>query len=289
MPSRIGVRSMIEGDVLVAVAGVSPDVLIDTDDRNAVEAPGVLDQDPTPLGQDRIVGRVPRHSQRLGDPGDAQVPDHQPLQRPAPRTTRQPGAWFGCGAGVLTPHVPAPGAPVPADRDQQRRRSPTQRLVRQFPSDRVSDSALAPAAPTPGIRLYNPAGQDRPAGLEPLAEDFQAELVQAAERGQIRADEGSVRHVEVFQMGSVRTSILGRPRPLPRHRRAARYTLNCEEPPNHPSPARHTGEPAASQPRSARRVAALDVVLAVTATRLPYFAVNWDCRMRHLFDKDSPG
>jgi len=29
---------------------------------------------------------------------------------------------------------------------------------------------------------------------------------------------------------SVRTSILGRPRPLPGHRRAARYTLNCEEP-----------------------------------------------------------
>ena len=72
-PSRIGVRSMIEGDVLVAAAGVSPDVLIDTDDRNAVEAPGVLDQDPTSLGPDHFVGRVPRQSQRLGDPGDAQV------------------------------------------------------------------------------------------------------------------------------------------------------------------------------------------------------------------------
>ena len=32
-------------------------------------------------------------------------------------------------------------------------------------------------------------------------------------------------------MGSVRTSILGRPRPLPSDRRAAQpYTLNCEEP-----------------------------------------------------------
>lgn len=31
-------------------------------------------------------------------------------------------------------------------------------------------------------------------------------------------------------MGSVRTPILGRPRPLPRHRRAAHHTLNCEEP-----------------------------------------------------------
>jgi hypothetical protein len=42
---------------------------------------------------------------------------------------------------------------------------------------------------------------------------------------------GSVGHVEVFRMGSVRTSILGRPRRLPRQRRANRlYTLNCEEP-----------------------------------------------------------
>ncbi len=32
-------------------------------------------------------------------------------------------------------------------------------------------------------------------------------------------------------MGSVRTSIIGRPRRLPRDRRAAlRYTVNCEEP-----------------------------------------------------------
>ena len=46
---------------------------------------------------------------------------------------------------------------------------------------------------------------------------------------------GSVRHVEVFRMGSVRTSILGRPRRLPRHRRAGHlrddgYILICEEP-----------------------------------------------------------
>ena len=33
-------------------------------------------------------------------------------------------------------------------------------------------------------------------------------------------------------MGGVRTSIFGRPRPLPGHRRAATYTLICEEPVN---------------------------------------------------------
>ena len=95
--------------------------------------------------------------------------------------------------------------------------------------------ALAAAAAAPLVGLDDPAGQHRPIRLEPLPGDLEPELVEPAERGQVRAGEagvrGSVGHVEVFQMGSVRTSILGRPRPLPRHRRAQRlYTLNCEEP-----------------------------------------------------------
>jgi hypothetical protein len=85
------------------------------------------------------------------------------------------------------------------------------------------------------IGLQDPARQDRAIGLQTLADHDQAELIQAAERGQVRAAEGSVRHVEVFQMGGVGTSILGRPRHLPRDRRASHhptsdYTLNCEEP-----------------------------------------------------------
>jgi len=72
-----------------------------------------------------------------------------------------------------------------------------------------------------------------------LADHDKAQLVEAGERSHIRGREGNVRHVEVFQMGSVRTSILGRPRPLPGHRRADRssrrtvttYTLNWDEPP----------------------------------------------------------
>ena len=68
-------------------------------------------------------------------------------------------------------------------------------------------------------------------GSHALPGHLQPELIEAAERGQIRASEGSVRHVEVFQLGSVRTPIIGRPRPLPRQRRADHhYTLNCEEP-----------------------------------------------------------
>ena len=42
----------------------------------------------------------------------------------------------------------------------------------------------------------------------------------AAELGQVTVVEGSVEHVEVFQMAGVGTSIFERPRPLSRYRRA---------------------------------------------------------------------
>jgi len=58
----------------------------------------------------------------------------------------------------------------------------------------------------------------------PCASCLQAELV-LAERNQVRAREGRVRHVAVFQLGGVRTSIIGRPRPLPGRRRAHRRRL----------------------------------------------------------------
>ena len=64
-----------------------------------------------------------------------------------------------------------------------------------------------------------------------LPDHDQAEFVEAAERGQVRARKGSsVKHVEVFRVAGVGTSILGRPRPLHRHRRAGCYTLKSEEP-----------------------------------------------------------
>jgi len=44
-------------------------------------------------------------------------------------------------------------------------------------------------------------------GLEALPDGLQAELLQTAEGGQVRTGEGSVRHVEVFPMDSVRTPI----------------------------------------------------------------------------------
>jgi hypothetical protein len=97
--------------------------------------------------------------------------------------------------------------------------------------DGVTHGALLAAPPAPSILVGDPAGQHRPVSLYALTDHLQPKLIKAAERGQFRAREGSVRHVEVFQLGSVRTPIIGRPRPLPRQRRADHlYTPNCEEP-----------------------------------------------------------
>jgi hypothetical protein len=103
--------------------------------------------------------------------------------------------------------------------------------MRQLPDHTVTGGALFPTAATPRISLDDPTRQDRPIGIKSLAGHLQPELVQTGERRQVRGREGSVRHVEVFQMAGVGTSILGRPRPLPTDRRADRpYTLICEEP-----------------------------------------------------------
>ena len=67
-----------------------------------------------------------------------------------------------------------------------------------------------------------------------LAGHFQAQVIQARERAQVRAIEGSIGHVEVVQMDGVGTPIIGRPRPLPGHDTPNpahnTYTLNYEEP-----------------------------------------------------------
>ena len=192
--------------------------------RHAVEAVRIADQHPPALGQHRVVGGVPRDRERFGDPGHRQVLTHDGLQRPPQRTTRQARPRLGRLAGVLPPHMPAAGAPVAAHRHQQRRRLPPERLVRQPPEHGVARRTLAAAAAAPLIRLEDAARQHRPIRLETLPEHDQTDLVEAAERCQIRTGEGSVRHVEVFRLGGVGTPIIGRPRPSPRHRRAHHYT-----------------------------------------------------------------
>lgn len=106
-----------------------------------------------------------------------------------------------------------------------------ERLVSQRPRDRVPRYALRPAPPTPRVVVHDSALDHRPIHVEVLADGLEAELIEAAERGEAGRGEGSVEHVEVFRMVSVGTSILGGPRPLSSQRRPTPdYTLNCEEP-----------------------------------------------------------
>jgi len=49
---------------------VAHDVLVDPDHGDAVEPADLVDKDTLALGQDRVVGGVPRHFEAFGDAGD---------------------------------------------------------------------------------------------------------------------------------------------------------------------------------------------------------------------------
>ncbi|CAL8898581.1 hypothetical protein PGAAJM_07375 [Kocuria varians] len=106
-----------------------------------------------------------------------------------------------------------------------------ERLVREAAHHRIPWHALCSALAAPRIVVDDAALDHRPIRIEMLTHGLEAELVEAAERGEAGRGEGSVEHVEVFRMGSVGTSILGGPRRLPGHRHPnPGYTLNYEEP-----------------------------------------------------------
>ncbi|GAA4072414.1 hypothetical protein GCM10023065_28320 [Microbacterium laevaniformans] len=69
------------------------------------------------------------------------------------------------------------------------------------------------SSPDPFPRAINVEGgracfeaDHRPIRVEMLPDGLEAELIEAAERGEARRGEGSVEHVEVFRMVSVGTS-----------------------------------------------------------------------------------
>ena len=109
-------------------------------------------------------------------------------------------------------------APVAAHPDQQRRGPMPERLMRQRPRHRVTRHALRATRPTPRVVLDDAAFDRGPIRLDQLADGDEAELVEAAERGQVRGRESRVEHVEVFRDGErEELPSSGRPRPLPGH------------------------------------------------------------------------
>ena len=223
-----------DGDVFVAVGGVAPHVFIHANDTHAFTPCWIIDQQARPFSQDSSVGGIPGHAQGLGNARHRQMVDHQARQRPAHRRVRELRARVGCCTHVLTPHVSTLWAPVAAHAHVQDRGAPPVGLVRGAPGQRVTTNALAPAASAPPVLTSNTVCQHCMVCLNALTRHFQAQVIQARERAQIRAIKDSIGHVEVFQMDGVGTPIIGRPRPLPGHDTPNpahnTYTLKYEEP-----------------------------------------------------------
>lgn len=226
------------GHELVAVAGVSPDMLVDTDHGDRVEPARIIDQEPAPFSEDGGVRGVPRHPETCSDPGHGKMVDHDAGQRP-PQPAARELRPFRCRPGrVFTPTVSAVPAPIPAHSDQQRRGPMPERFVRQPPCKGSPRPRFGAAAMPPRVGISQSALDHRFVVVESLPDCGQAELVEAAEGCQVRGREGSVVHVEVFRTVSVRTSILGdldllprldppvvTPRLLPPHLRRATQAL----------------------------------------------------------------
>ena len=75
---------------------------------------------------------------------------------------------------------------------QQRRRPMPERLVRESTRHRVPGHALGAALAAPRVRLHRPALDRGPLGLDQLADGDEPELVETAERGQVRGCERRV-------------------------------------------------------------------------------------------------
>jgi len=177
------------------------------------------------------------------EPGESTHRDDLDALAPGVRLGSQPG--FEDPLGSVRDHIQEPGGtatvsygsyvqddgdvPVPI-----RGVAPLAGYVSQAPDYRAARNALAPAASTPLVLTSNTASQHCMVWPNALACHFQPQVIQACERGQVRAIKGSIGHVEVFQVDGVGISIIGRPRPLPGHDtpNAAHntYTLKCEEP-----------------------------------------------------------
>ena len=169
----------------------------------------IVDQPPLALGEDRGVRGVPRHPQACRGAGDSEVVDHDRLQRPPDPAAGDLRPRRRRVRRVLPPGAAAVAAPVAAHPHQQRRRPVTERLVRERTRHGVTRHALGATLPTPRVIVNDAALEYRPVGLDQLADGFEAELIETAERGEVRGRERRVVQVEVFrQMGSVRTSIL---------------------------------------------------------------------------------
>ena len=199
------------GDVPVAPPGVAPHVLVDSESLHPLESVGRLVEDLLGPGQDRGVGGVPGDPQGGCYPGDGHGLQGKGLQPPLHRRVGQPRPGLSQGGGVLSPHPAAVGAGEAPHAHQQLRGSPPHRYVGQVPGHCPTGYSLSAAGLAE--RVLEPdrhaALDHRALGCEVLAHRGQPQGIQTQEGRQIRAGEGSLRHVEVSRDGCVAAPIIG--------------------------------------------------------------------------------
>ena len=150
-------------------------------------------------------------------PGDRHALQGKGPQPPLHRRAGQPRPGLSQAGGVLSPHPAAVGAGEAPQAHHQLRGPPPHRHVGQVPGHRPTGYSLGAAGSAEGVLEpdRHTALDHRALGCEVLAHRGQSQGVQAQEGRQIRAGEGSLRHVEVSRDGCVAAPIIGGPRPLP--------------------------------------------------------------------------
>lgn len=247
-----GVRGQVDhdGDVLVAPPGVAPHrggtsrtgaKRAGESDLHTIEAVRVAGDGLLSPGQDCVVGGVPGDPQGGCHPADRHTLQGKCPQPPLHRRVGQPRPGLSQAGGVLSPHPAAVGAGEAPQAHHQLRGPPPHRHVGQTPGHRPTSLPLRPAGSAE--RVLKP---DRHAALdhralrrEVLAHHGQPQGIQPQEGRQIRAGEGSLRHVEVSRDGCVGTPIIEGPRPLP--------TATT-----HPPPPTHFNRPRLLHPQTRR-------------------------------------
>ena len=140
--------------------------------------------------------------------------DDEGTQCPIESGSRDLCSGWCRGRSVLAPHVAAFDALVATQADMQCRWPVAEGFVGQSTQDGVADFAVAATPAAPIIGRVRSAFQHRFVGGDVLADAGQVKGVEAGECREVRGREYRLVHVEVFRMGSVRTSIIGRPRRL---------------------------------------------------------------------------
>lgn len=113
---------------------------------------------------------MPGHPQTSCDAGDGEVSHDQALHRPPQAAAGDLRSRFGRRRRVVPPDLPAAGATIAANPDQQDRGPPAERFVREAPRDSVPNDALRATFPGPRVRFGDAAFQDHPVQFQAFAD-----------------------------------------------------------------------------------------------------------------------